>query len=247
MKYHLDTIPVWDALKQGGECFLCNLEKKTEQLYTENYLGGAAMSPEVRERINEVGFCHRHFSTLYAQRNRLPLALISHTYMRETSRGLAKQYKKLPSPSKIKESAFSKKSSADGAMDDFLDFLSKKEHSCLICDDLARTMDRYIYTAIYLTRTSSEFRGLMDNSQGLCLHHIRRSAEIAKDAFGAKGCAEWLNVVLPPTFRAFERLDGEIEWFTKKFDYRYREEPWGTSEDALVRVIAKLSGNNDLK
>ena len=161
--------------------------------------------------------------------------------MRETSRELAKQYKKLPSPSKIKESAFSKKSSADASMDDFIEFLSKKEHSCLICDD------RYIYTAIYLTRTSSEFRGLMDNSQGLCLHHIRRSAEIAKEAFGSKGCAEWLNVVLPPTFRAIERLDGEIEWFTKKFDYRYGEEPWGTSEDALVRVIAKLSGNNDLK
>ena len=29
MRYHIDTIPVWDALKLEGECFLCALRRKT--------------------------------------------------------------------------------------------------------------------------------------------------------------------------------------------------------------------------
>ena len=30
MRYHIDTIPVWDAIKLDGECFLCALKRKTE-------------------------------------------------------------------------------------------------------------------------------------------------------------------------------------------------------------------------
>ena len=30
MRYHIDTIPVWDAMKLEGECLLCALERKTE-------------------------------------------------------------------------------------------------------------------------------------------------------------------------------------------------------------------------
>ena len=31
MRYHIDTIPVWDAMKLDGECLLCALERKTER------------------------------------------------------------------------------------------------------------------------------------------------------------------------------------------------------------------------
>ena len=30
MRYHIDTIPLWDAMKLDGECLLCALERKTE-------------------------------------------------------------------------------------------------------------------------------------------------------------------------------------------------------------------------
>ena len=38
----------------------------------------------------------------------------------------------------------------------------------------------------------------------------------------------------------FERLEGEIEWFTKKFDYRNSDKPWGNSRDAVKRSVNKL-------
>ena len=86
MHYHIDTIPVLEALEAGGECLLCNVEKKTDQLYVENFLGGSVMSPDTRVQVNEHGFCPTHFKKLYEEKNRLGLALLSHTYMRETTR-----------------------------------------------------------------------------------------------------------------------------------------------------------------
>ena len=40
-----------------------------------------------------------------------------------------------------------------------------------------------------------------------------------------------------------DRLEEELDWFIKKFDYRYREEPWKTSKDALPRTILKINGH----
>ena len=41
MKYHLDTIPVWDAYHEEGECPLCILEDKSEKSYVDSFLGGS--------------------------------------------------------------------------------------------------------------------------------------------------------------------------------------------------------------
>ena len=40
----------------------------------------------------------------------------------------------------------------------------------------------------------------------------------------------------------FERLEKEIEWFTLKFDYRYKDKPWKNAKDALPRSILKING-----
>ena len=39
MRYHIDTIPVWDAVKLEGECPLCALRRKVEKTDVERYLG----------------------------------------------------------------------------------------------------------------------------------------------------------------------------------------------------------------
>ena len=38
------------------------------------------------------------------------------------------------------------------------------------------------------------------------------------------------------------RVADELEWFTLKFDYRYQNEPWKNSKDALPRTILKVNG-----
>ena len=40
----------------------------------------------------------------------------------------------------------------------------------------------------------------------------------------------------------FDRLEGEIAWFTNKFDYRNADKPWGNSKDSVERSIRFLTG-----
>ena len=37
-----------------------------------------------------------------------------------------------------------------------------------------------------------------------------------------------------------EKLNGDVSWFCKKFDYRYDEEPWYDSKDAVERSMKFL-------
>ena len=85
MRYHIDTIPVWDALKQQGECPLCALRRSIEAADVDRFLGGSVMEPDTRVRVNEKGFCQRHHVLLYAQQNRLGHALMTHTHLKETA------------------------------------------------------------------------------------------------------------------------------------------------------------------
>ena len=43
MSYHIDTIPIWDAVRSGSECPLCTLARSVESGMIELYLGGSVM------------------------------------------------------------------------------------------------------------------------------------------------------------------------------------------------------------
>ena len=49
MRYHIDTITVWDAMKLDGECFLCALKRKTEIGEVEHYLADLGFALERAE------------------------------------------------------------------------------------------------------------------------------------------------------------------------------------------------------
>ena len=38
-----------------------------------------------------------------------------------------------------------------------------------------------------------------------------------------------------------KRINEDVNWFTKKFDYRYQNEPWKNSKDAPKRAMEKLA------
>ena len=80
---HLDTIPIWDAYKLDAECPVCALEHRCEQQFLDVALGGAMMEPDTRIATNEKGFCPRHFAQLYDAQNRLSLALMTHTHLKD--------------------------------------------------------------------------------------------------------------------------------------------------------------------
>ena len=79
-RYHIDTIPVWDALHKQEECLLCILRRQTEHLLADRYLGGSVMEPNTRIRVNEKGFCPAHHKMLFQRENKLGHALMARRY-----------------------------------------------------------------------------------------------------------------------------------------------------------------------
>ena len=95
MKYHIDTIPIWDAAKKDGECLLCALERRTELGEAERYLGASVMEPDVRIQVNSKGFCRKHHGMLFTMSNRLGHALMLESHMIENRERLEKSWKVL--------------------------------------------------------------------------------------------------------------------------------------------------------
>ena len=93
MKLHIDTAPVWEAYRTDCECPLCLLNDRVEAASVEYFLGDSVMEPSQRIEVNEKGFCGRHFALMFDAGNRLGLALMTHTYLKNTIEKMARTEK----------------------------------------------------------------------------------------------------------------------------------------------------------
>ncbi len=215
MHYHIDTIPVWDAYKKDSECPLCDLRAAAEQSYLESFLGASVMEPDVRIEVNAKGFCAHHFEMMLGMQNRLGLALMTHTHLKEMIAAL-------PAPAG-KKGFFAKKEPKLDAPE-----------TCILCDRLEVTMNRYLYTVVHLWKTDVDFKKVFTASKGVCMPHARALTQMGSDEF-----AKALDTLQRENL---DRIEKELEWFTLKFDYRNSDKPWGNSKDAPERAILKLRG-----
>lgn len=242
MRYHIDTIPVWDAVKLAGECPLCALRRKVEAGEVEHYLGGSVMEPDTRIQVNAKGFCPRHHVLLYARQNRLGHALMVHTHMRETRE---KAQKVLSAASREaqggKKLSLLKKSTGNplAAAAAALDGLTS---SCILCDSVADNMNRYAYTLLHLYTHDSAFRTAFEAGKGVCLPDAALLLRMAAEALNGKEQAEFAAALEKLIRENLTRVEDELEWFTLKFDYRNADKPWNNSRDALERAVNKLRG-----
>ena len=91
MIYHLDTIPVWEAMEKETPCPFCSLYERMEQQEVERSLGGSVMEPDTRIRVNETGICARHHQQLFGMQNRLGHALLTDSHSKELLKKLEKK------------------------------------------------------------------------------------------------------------------------------------------------------------
>jgi hypothetical protein len=259
MKEKIYTIPVTEAFGQDCECPVCLLEEKLENEYTAYYLGPALMEPDCRIETNKKGFCRRHFEMLYnRQENRLGLGLETDTHLKE-------QLEKLKELSRAADEAVkgsragnpligalagkfqSKGRENAGSAARLLEMLVRFEASCTICDRLEYTMDRYMDVVMHLWLHEEDFRKLFESRKGFCMVHLRRLAEASAKYLRPDESAIFISLLLQQQVENLERIEKDLDWFTKKFDYRNNDAPWGNSRDALPRSIRKLKGYSDLK
>jgi len=224
MKEHIYTIPVNEAFAdESGKCPFCLLYDKLEEDELTLILGASMMEPDVRIQTNEKGFCQRHFDMLTPRKNRLGLALILESHLEELKKSV-----KLGGMLSRDKTAAPKKN------------IQALEHSCYICDRIENNFEAMLSTAAYLYSNEEEFRKKFASRKCLCLPHYRRvldetahmhkphSANMAQDA--AKIVETYLD-----------KLKNDVSWFCKKFDYRYDDEPWYDSKDAIERAITFLT------
>lgn len=258
MKEKIYTIPVTEVFALECECPVCILEKKLEDEYIAYFLGPSLMEPDCRIMTNDKGFCRRHIEQLYnRQENRLGLGLTIDTHMREKTGRLKEIFGSgthnmdgVSGTSILKSLASrisSKPSDAEKLAGEVLEFLSGLEKKCSVCGKLDYTMDRYFDVIMHLWSHEEDFRRLFNSKKGFCMKHFRQLIESAKKYLGAKDLAVFTNNLLKMQISNLERIQKEVDWFTKKFDYRNSDAPWGNSKDALQRSIQKLAGYCDLK
>ncbi len=246
MRYHIDTIPVWDAMKLDGECFLCALKRKTELNEVDRYLGASVMEPDTRIQVNEKGFCCSHQRMLYGMDNRLGHALMLESQIAETRKRLEKACREIRKAGKgggsLLDRLTGKAPSAAKAMEGAVAELDRMTGTCIICDTIDENMDRYLHTFFHLYQNYSEFRRHFEGCKGMCLDHTAQLLRLAPGELRGNTLAAFADTVCRLETEAFDRMQEDISWFCRKFDYRYYDEPWKNSRDAVERTVNKLRG-----
>ena len=236
MKEKIYTIPINDAFDMDTECALCEFLKKEEQERIEYILGASMMEPDARIFTNENGFCQRHTSMLFKCENKLCLALVLKTHTDE----LIKSFDKVCTLSEEegKKSVFSKGKAYP--IDEMENIVSNRSKSCACCKSLEDITDKFVENILYLYEKEPDFKNKFNSSKGFCLNHYALLLTKAKKHMKGDSLKDFCVNLAKIQKENFERLSDEIDWFTKKFDYRYANEDWKTSRDAVLRGCEKI-------
>lgn len=238
MKEQIDTIPVNEAYRSGDECPFCYLERQVEQKAIRYTLGPGAsyMEPDVRANTDRQGFCRTHFKKMYDYGNALGNALMMQTYFVGLIKELEQQLDDFELPAK--KGLFSRKSEGELPL---LQWVKQKNSSCFLCDKIAYNMRRYYMTFFHMIK-DAEFRAMAADSKGLCMYHFEKLLEAAEE-YLPNGQRQWFYSTMADLMRSnLARVQGDLDWFVEKFDYRNAGADWKNAKDAVSRSMQKLKG-----
>ena len=221
------TIPVNEAFEASRDdascgCPMCALYNKLENNELETILGASMMEPDIRIKTNKEGFCRTHYDMMFVRKNRLGMALTLESHLAEL-RGEIKGGGLFSVPGANAEKRI-------GALED----------SCYVCRRIEFNFSHMIETAVLLWDTDEEFREKLSGQPYFCLPHYRAMLRVGRERLGKKKFPEFEKACSLIVNEYAEKLEGDVSWFCKKFDYRYDAEPWYDSKDAVERAIKFL-------
>ena len=226
MDNQIYTIPVQDALREPGSCPFCAMYTRIESGAVAFIIGPAYMEDDVREQTNRLGFCARHMQQLYDSQNRLGLSLMLHSRLQALLRDMEMDElhpKKKPSR-RLKTNA---------------------QPTCYVCREINETFVRYMDTFFYLWKRDKEAAALIKGLPGFCMPHYRQMMQASGDALNKQQQAEFIKMARSVQRAFMQALEADLDWFIRKFDYRYAEEPWNNAQDALIKAMALYNQAGD--
>jgi len=234
-KEEIYTIPILDAFNADCECPFCHLSDGLEKDTIDFVLGPSYMDIGIRDLTNTFGFCPTHYTKLFNEKNRLGMALILETHMKKVRQDLEAIWMKPHQQKRFKIG----KHTALNPVKDFADTLVQH---CYICNRLQDFLDRYMDTFFYLWKKDPSFRVLFSDSKGFCIKHFGQLYDIGERVLKDKDFQDFKAGLILIQQSNFDRVIEDLEWFITKFDYRFENESWKQSKDAVSRSIQKLSG-----
>lgn len=238
MSEKIYTIPVNEAFdgsfndKEKGDCGcpFCRLYRKLQNDEIGIILGAAMMNPETRLQTNEKGFCRDHYDLMIKKQSRLSLGLMLESHLdsvREEMKSGGSLISRLKKP-------------GSGGVSEKL---KKLETSCYICDRISYSFERMLVNAALLWDEDDGFKIKTEKQPYFCLPHFRMWIDAAKNSLDKKVYSDFYKAVSEVTGAYFDELRHDTSWFCKKFDYRYENESWGNSKDAIERAEKFLCGD----
>jgi len=230
MKETIYTIPVMEALENPGACLFCAMQAALEQ-NAINFLMGpsvAYMEDDVRMATNDTGFCGAHYQKLYETRNRLGLVLMLHTHFMEINRRLEKLYHDPPKKKNLPK------------------YLEEVNKACYVCDMIEKSYTRYLDTFFQLFVKEETVREKLRQSRGVCLPHLSEAISYAPKKLGGANLELFCETLYTVQRAQMAKIEADLDWFVKKFDYRYHDEPWKDSKDAAERAIERLASDKPI-
>ena len=246
MKEKLYTIPMLDALRAEDECPFCYIERNLEQHALDFVIGPEAtyMQDDVRAETDKIGFCKEHLHKMFTYGNPLASALILDTHLKALSAEMKKEMKSYSGAAKTGLMDRLRGGASGGADSNSLSkWIHDGEKSCYVCNHIKNNYDRYVATFLILfKRGDTEFMELLKKGKGFCLSHLADIMDAAPQYLNEKEQKQLREIVFPQIEASMERLLEELDWFEKKFDYRYKDEDWKTSRDVVQRAMQKIAG-----
>ena len=134
---------------------------------------------------------------------------------------------------------FGRKNKDEGS--DVAAFRASYKKSCYICNRIDTTFDRYIDTFFQLYKKDGDFRKSVEMGKGYCVDHFLLLWEKAPQYLAKDQLTSFRTMLRDQMDQSLTRIESDLEWFEKKFDYQYRDQPWKNSKDAVPRAVLKLN------
>jgi hypothetical protein len=223
------TIPVNEAFDASAAdrslgCPVCALYNMLEDNELDLILGASMMEPDVRIRTNREGFCRTHYDMMFTRKNRLGMALTLQSHLNELRGETAAAAGTLFGDQGAK---ITKR-------------IGELEQDCYVCSRIDFNFRHMLETIVLLWDSDENFSPKFTAQPYFCLPHYRMLLEYGRSRLNRKKYAGFVKAASGVVEPYFDKLRSDIDWFCKKFDYRFSDEPWLDSKDAVERAIKFL-------
>ena len=203
-------------------CPMCALYRRLEENELDMILGASMMEPDIRIKTNEEGFCRIHYDMMFVRKNRLGMGLTLESHLNDLKK-------------ELKSGGFGSKNGEKP-----LKRITKLESTCYVCGRIQTNFEKMTDTVVYLWQRDEAFREKLRAQPYFCLPHYRMLLEYGGEHIPKKLLPSFASDLVGVVEPYLDKLSEDVSWFCKKFDYRFHDEPWNDSKDAIERAIRFL-------